>query len=359
MNRLLVSLAAAGALVACSSEDPGRIPVSHEPARVTVSGTARAPSVESFPAAVTAERTAQVATRMSGTVRDVLADVGTRVASGDLLVRLDAVDVEARVSAARSNMELAERSHRRIDNLAGDGAASQAELDEATARLEAARAQLREARAQEGYAEVRAPFAGEVTRRAVDPGDLAVPGRPLLTLVAPGALEVTAELPAHRAGSLETGRTVSVRVAGVDQPLTARVSRVVSTLGAGARTFRIEARLLDPPATVRAGAYARLELPRQGEGPRWIPADAVVRRGQLRGVYAVERDTLRLRWVRLGQEVDGAVELLAAPEGSLTVVRRPAADLHDGRPVAEARREPFAAPAGAAPGSGETREEDR
>lgn len=347
MKRFLMPLTITVGLAACSAEEPGRIPQVDEPADVTVSTTARAPSVESFPAAVVSERTARVATRMSGTVRQVLVDVGSQVAAGQLLLRLDATDIEARVSAARANVQLAEQSFRRIESLAADGAASQAELDEVTARLEAARAQLEEARAQQAYAEVRAPFAGEVTERSVDPGDLAVPGRPLLALVAPGALEVMAELPAYRAGSLEAGRTLTARVAGVDEPLAAEVTRVVNALGSGSRTFRVEARLLDAPPGVLAGAYARLEIPRAGEGPRWIPSDAVVHRGQLRGVYAVEGDTLRLRWVRLGQRVDGAVELLAAPGDAMTVVRRPAPDLHDGRPVGQVRTEPFQAPQGA------------
>jgi RND family efflux transporter MFP subunit len=347
MKRFLMPLAITVGLAACSAEEPGRIPQVDEPADVTVSTTARAPSVESFPAAVVSERTARVATRMSGTVRQVPVDVGSRVSAGQLLLRLDADDIDARVSAARANVELAERSFRRIESLAADGAASQAELDEVTARLEAARAQLEEARAQQAYAVVRAPFAGEITQRSVDPGDLAVPGRPLLTLVAPGDLEVTAELPAYRAGSLEVGRTLTARVAGVDEPLAAEVTRVVNALGSGSRTFRVEARLLDAPPGVLAGAYARLEIPRAGQGPRWIPSDAVVQRGQLRGVYAVEGDTLRLRWVRLGQRVDGAVELLAAPGDAMTVVRRPAPDLHDGRPVGQVRTEPFQAPPGA------------
>lgn len=347
MKRILTTLTLTATLAACSAEDPGRIPRADAPADVTVSTTARAPSVESFPAAVVSERSAEVATRMSGTVERVVVDVGARVRQGDLLVRLDASDIRARMSAARANLELAERSHARVESLAADGAASQAELDEVTARLEAARAGLEEAAVQETYAEVRAPFSGEVTGRMVDAGDLAVPGQPLLTLVAPGELKVTAELPAHRAGSLAAGQEVTVRVSGVHGPLRAEITRVVNALDAGARTFRVEARLLDAPPSVLSGAWARLELPRGGEGPRWIPADAVVRRGQLEGVWVVETDTLRLRWVRLGQEVDGAVEVLAAPEGTLTVVRRPDAGLHDGRAVGQVRREEFRAPASA------------
>ena len=341
------------ALGACSADEPGRLPRADEDVQVTVSSALRAPVVESYPATVVSERTAEIATRMSGTVRQVLVDVGATVRPGDALVELDASDIDARVAAAQAGEELARRSHRRVENLARDGAASQQELDQATAALEAARAARVEAEAQNAYAVVRAPFAGIVTYRAVDPGDLALPGLPLLTVVAPGALKVVADLPAQRVGSLDIGRRVWIRVQGTSDAWTARISRVVPALGPGSRTFRVEA-LLDEATDLVPGAYARLEVEREGEGARWLPVDAIVDRGQLSGVFAVESDTLRLRWVRLGQVRDGAVELLSGPRGELTVVRRPGADLADGRRVASARNEAWSAPGTGSSASSET-----
>lgn len=341
MKRFLLLTTLVG-MAACGAEEPGRIPRAQDPIELSVSSVVRAPTMETFPASVTSERTAEIATRMSGTVERVLVDVGSRVRTGDVLVALDASDIGARVSAAKAQLALAERSFSRVENLQRDGAASQQELDQARAGLEAARAMATEAEAQEAYAVVRAPFDGVVTHRTVDRGDLALPGRPLFIMMAPGALKVVAELPAHRAGVIAVGDPVSVRVGG--SPHSAKVTRVVPALGEGSRTFRVEASLVDGGAGLMPGAYARLEVQVSGEGPRWVPADAVVDRGQLKGVFTVESDTVRLRWVRLGQLRDGAVELLAAPAGDLKVVRRPGADLFDGRPVSAARSEPWAAP---------------
>jgi RND family efflux transporter MFP subunit len=230
MKRFVLFAAILG-LAACASEEPGRIPRASEPVAVTVSAALRAPAVESFPASVTSERTAEIATRMSGTVGRVLADVGSQVRRGQPLVELDANDVNARVTAARAQQELAQASHRRVDNLAKDGAASQQELDQATAALAAAGAMLAEAEAQEAYAVVRAPFDGVVTARSVDAGDLALPGQPLLVLVAPGALKVVADLPAQRSGGLKAGDAVRVRLEGSDEQVMARITRVVPALG--------------------------------------------------------------------------------------------------------------------------------
>ena len=341
MKRFLLLTTLVG-MAACGADEPGRIPRAQDPIEVSVSSVVRAPIMETFPAAVVSERTAEIATRMSGTVERVLVDMGSRVRAGDVLVALDAADIGARVASARAQRELAERSFTRVENLQRDGAASEQELDQARAGLEAARAMATEAEAQQAYALVRAPFDGVVTQRTVDPGDLALPGRPLFVVMAPGALKVVADLPAHRVGTISVGDEVQVRAGGSVH--SAKVTRVVPALGEGSRTFRVEASMAGAGVDLIPGTYARLEVVVRGEGPRWVPTDAVVDRGQLTGVFTVEADTVRLRWVRLGQTRDGAVELLAAPGGDLRVVRRPAADLFDGRPVSSARDEPWAAP---------------
>jgi RND family efflux transporter MFP subunit len=333
---ILITAALAGA--SCSSDEPGRLPSSEEPVAVTVSQAGRAPVVESFPAQVVSRRTAEVATRTSGSVERVLVDVGSAVREGQEMVLLDATDIEARVRAARAAETLARRAHGRLAALQADGAASDQELDQAVARLEAAAAGLAEVRAQEGYAVVRAPFDGVVTRRDVDPGDLAVPGRPLLTVVQPQSLEVRADLPAASAAHLVPGTPVTVLGDGDGVVVSASVSRIVPALDAGSRRVRVEITL--PGGTeLLPGAYVRIELTAPGEGPRWIPADAVVRRGQLTGVYAVEDGYLRLRWLRLGDRRGDGVELLAGPAGELAVVRRPTATLADGLPVSEVNAE--------------------
>lgn len=350
----LTLIAAALSAVSCGREEPGRLPRPGEPADVAFSKVEKAAALESFPATIVSELTAEVATRTSGSVEKVAVDVGSTVRRGDPLVTLDQTDVDARVAAARAQEALVERTFRRVDNLAAQGAASRQERDEAEAALEGARAARVEAEAQRAYTVVRAPFDGVVTGRTVDRGDLAVPGQPLITMVAPGSLKIVADVPARRAGSLATGAVVQIRYAG--SAATARVTRVVPAIGEASRTFRIEARFQTVPVGVLAGTYARLEVARAGARARWIPGDAVVRKGQLTGVYAVEADTVRLRWVRLGRGRGDAVELLSGPKGGLLVVRRPDPDLYDGRPVGAVHEEEWA-PDHVVVGSGA--EEDR
>ncbi len=333
---------------ACGSEEPGRLPPPTTPADVTVTEAWSTSGSNLFPAQVRSRRTAEIATRIAGTVARVHVDAGSRVREGEALLTLDSADLQAALDAARTAREVAERAYRRLERLAADGAASAQELDQAEAALEAARAREAAARAQMAYAVVRAPFSGVVTARTVDEGDLATPGRPLLTLVAPTELEVVADLPAARYGSVETGDVLEVYTTGGGRA-EARVTRVVPALGAASRTFRVEARLdagAGEASSLLPGSFVRVRVGRpgteSGASPSlWIPADAVVRRGQLSGVFALEGDTLRLRWVRLGRRDGDAVELLGAPAPTLTVVRRPAAELTDGTPVGSVRRKPW------------------
>jgi RND family efflux transporter MFP subunit len=353
MKTKLSLLAIALGAAACGADEPGRMEADRTPVDVVVTAPVQASSVGTYAAEVTAERTADIATRMSGAVREVHADIGSRVRRGDRLVSLDARDVLARVEAARAAFELAEKSHGRIERLAADGAASAQELDRSTAALEAARSALAEAEAQEAYAVVTAPFDGVVTARRVDPGDLASPGMPLFSMVDPAGLKVVADLPAHLVGAVREGATVQVEIVGdaAGRPVSARVSRVVPAVAGGGRTFRIEAVPSEALEGAYPGAYARLSLPSEGESTRWIPADAVVERGQLNGIYTVEDDVLRLRWVRLGARRADAVELLSGPAGELRIVRNPGVGLTDGQPVGTARDEDWTLVALAAGGT--------
>lgn len=329
----LVVLAAAG----CGGE-PGRVESTGEPVRVTVSPPREAPTSVAFPGTVTPVRRAELGTRTSGTVEAVHVEVGSRVAPGDTLVVLDTADVRARIEQARAGAEVARKSFRRIRNLEAEGAATGQELDEARARLDVAEGRLREALSQRPYTVLLAPYAGAVTVRNVDPGDLAVPGRSVITLEGSGAVKVVADLPATAAGGVAVGDGARIVDPSTGREAEGRVVHVVPSVDPGSRRFRVEVRpAADASSLPAPGGYVRILL-EGGEPTRWIPRDAVVRRGQLTGVYTVEDDRLRLRWVRLGREAGDAVELLAGPPGEYAVVRSPGMALRDGLPVAGVER---------------------
>lgn len=327
------------AFAACGGE-PGELPPSGQPVEVDVSRAVASYAVKAVPATVVAMEEAELATRISGTIRRMPVRIGASVAAGQALAALDTDEIEARIAGAEASAQLARQWHQRIASLAADGAATAQELDDADARLEMAEAALRDARSQLDYVVLRAPFAGVITGRMADPGDLAVPGVPILTMIGTGGLKVEADLPAELAGRLAVGTEAAVFWPASGERFPATVERLVPAVERRSRRFRVEALFKAVPAgmpSIPPGTFVRLELGEPTAITRWIPADAVVSRGQLKGVYVVQDDQLRLRWVRLGQHLDGTVELLAGPPPEALLVREPTVELIDGQPVSRVR----------------------
>lgn len=334
------------AVAGCGGE-PGELPVSEERLDVEVSTAVASYSVKAIPATVVATEEAALATRTSGTIRRMIFDIGARVSAGTALAVLDTKEIDARISSAEAAAQLARQWHDRIASLAADGAATEQELDDATARLHMAEAALREARAQRDYVVLRAPFAGVITGRTADAGDLALPGVPILRMVGTEGLKVEADVPAALAGGLGVGTEITVFRPETKARYAAEVTRVVPALELSSRRFRIEAQFAAGPEglpEIPPGTFVRMELGQPSATTRWIPADVVVSRGQLKGVFVVEEEHIRLRWVRLGHQLDGTVELLAGPKDDALLVRRPGIDFTDGLPVGSVRQVDWAPP---------------
>lgn len=334
-NRIVLALVVG--VAACGGE-PGELPPSSEPVDVAASRSVASYGLVTAPGTVVAEEEAELATRTSGRIRRVHVEIGSTVSAGDLLVSLESDEVDARIRSAEAAAELARGWHERISALAGDGAATAQELDDAKARLDMAEAGLRDARAQREYVILRAPFFGVITARRADPGDLAVPGAPILEMIRSGGLKIEADLPAELAGQLAAGDQIDVYWPETSQRHAAQVTRAVPAVERASRRFRIEAHFVVDSTGLPAippGSFVRIELGERAATTRWIPEDAVVTRGQLTGVFVVDGDELRLRWIRLGQRLGSSVEMLAGPGDDAFLVRDPASTFVDGQPVGD------------------------
>jgi RND family efflux transporter MFP subunit len=376
----LVALAAT--VPACAAGDREPAPASRDPLAVAVSPVAAVdtPGYVDAGGVVSARDTALVASRLVATIAAVRVRAGDRVAAGDVLVTLDARDVDAQgrqaaasalaaeralaqartaQTAAEADHTLAQAWHRRISGLHARRAATDQERDEAEARLaaaaarvagatagrEAADAQLEAARAgaaaglaTSSFTTVRAPFAGVVTERLADPGSLAAPGAPLLRLEAAGPRQVVARIDATRAAAIRAGDRVPVLVDAGDaaQPperVEGVVSEVARDVAADARAFSITV-TLPPAVTARTGTFARVRIPTPARRALLVPATAIRRHGQVTSVFVVQDRVARLRLVHLGEPLDGGVDVLAGLEAGEAVVTSPPPALVDGTPVA-------------------------
>jgi len=198
-----------------------------------------------FEAAGTAEplRAATLSTKLMGTVTSVAVQEGDRVAEGQVLVRIDTRDIDARRAQVRAGLAEAEAVHQdavsqanRIRALYADSAATRAQLDQAetglaraVAAVAAARGMAAEVDANAGYGQVRAPFAGTVTRRHVDPGAFAAPGAPLVTVEDDARLRIRASAGPEAVRGYRRGAEVSARIEGTE--VSATIEGVVPASG--------------------------------------------------------------------------------------------------------------------------------
>lgn len=285
LGLLLVALGCEGEAPAASGSD------GPPPARVWL-GEVRSGSIEaqwSFLGDVTALQRAQLAAGASGEVRRVMVRVGDHVEAGELLVDIDPSLAAARVRAAAASKEAGaaqlERARRDAERLsaAGPDIAAAAEIEQATqekkraaAERERLKAAEAEARAQLGRHRVRAPFAGVVAARNVDPGDWVDPGDEVIELVDDRGVEVLSSVPPEVARYLSIGDKASLELAG--QETSATIQGIVPALDTESRTMRLRLVPDEPMGWLLPGAAVDvvLTVERSEEGALVIPRDALV-----------------------------------------------------------------------------------
>ena len=336
MERTFIVLATAVLLWGCGAE-PARPAPSPSPRTVKIvrADRARRPVVIEVVGTVRAVRSATIAPLISGTVAEIRVGLGSSVAAGEVLARLSAREVDARLEQTRAVSALARLERERAVILRNQEAISEAQLDAATSQWGIARASQAEAATIARHAVLRAPFAGVVTAKLANVGDTAMPGQPLLVLEAPGALRFEARVP-ETAVDLGIGEPVALRLDGVDGEIEGTVAEIQPASDDATRT-RLAKIDLPPVAGLRSGRFGRLLLATGASEAVSVPAEAVVRRGQLEGVFVVDSGTARLRLVRSGRERQGRVEIAAGLVGDERVVLARGADLVDGQRVEEGR----------------------
>ncbi len=373
-----ILLLTAALLTGCgSSHQPARPAAETGPAVAVQALTVASediPSVYEAVGTVRARTAAVISAKVMSYVREVKVAAGDRVRQGQLLVELDARDLEAAyrqadaglgearsaqpevasaVNAARAQLELAQVTFRRMKDLFDQKSISNQEFDEASARLKVAqashemaqarRAQLtskiaqaeaarRAAEVMRGYAQITAPFDGVVTEKAAEPGTLAAPGAPLVTLERQGEYRLEAAVEESRLAAIRTGQSAEVVLDALDRSLNGRVSEIVPAVDAAARAFTVK---IDLPALpqLRSGLFGRARFQLGQRQALAVPAAAVIERGQLFSVLVMEEGRARNRLVTVGQRLGERLEVLSGLQAGDRVIHPAPAGLADGARV--------------------------
>ncbi len=270
-------------------------------------------------AVIEATKQAVVATQVSGRIVAVKVEAGDRVRAGQLLMSVDAREATENVAAAKAQLAQAEANHARTQNLFKQKFVSQAALDQTEAVLKSARAQASAAGAGASHATVTAPISGIVAARHAELGELAAPGRELITVFDPKGLRAVASIPQFKLKEAQQAKFSRVEFSETRRWLDGTRIEILPTIDAQSHTATARIYLPEVEGVI-PGMAARVHFVVGTAKKLTVPPQAVIRRGEVSAVYVMKDNKPTLRQLRLGETVgDGEIEVLAGLAGGETV----------------------------------------
>ncbi len=351
--------------------------------------------VYKLPGTVRSVTIAPLASRAMGTVLEVRVRAGDRVKAGQVLAVMDSREADAMVrkseagteeaqmavqeieknlDAAQANLQMSSATLKRYEQLAAQKSVSPQEFEEVQTRqrssaaslealqarkqqvlskIQQAQSDLSSAQTMRSYVQIRSPLNGVVTQRQVEPGSLAVPGMPLLTVEESGHYRLEIPVEESRLSQIKLGQKIPVWIESVSlENLQGTVSEIEPSADPASRTYLVKINL-PPRPQFRSGMYGEAMLEGSDRKAIWLRPEAVVRNGQLEGIYIVEPNNIvRLRLLKLGETTPAGVEVLSGLDGVETYVVGGVQNLQDGSRVellnqpAQELSEPSKEPAG-------------
>ena len=364
-------------LAGCGSQQPGSQAPERSATTVKVQiATAKEghrSQTQRLPGTVRAMRSAALASKLMGTILQIQVQAGDRVKAGQLLVVIDSREAEAmihkakagrreaemalqetesHIAASQANLTLSDATLKRYETMRVEKSVTPQEFEEVQARQRAAAASLeglqarkqqvlakikqaesenQNAEALQSYAELRAPFDGVITQKHVDPGSLAVPGVPVLTVEQTSRYRLEVPMEESRVSAIKRGQKLEVRVAAAgDEPIPGVVREIEASADPASRTYLVKVEL-PLRSLLHSGMYGEALLAGGPSDAIWIESRSIVRQGQIEGVYVVEGGNVaRLRLLKLGNVSGNQVEVLSGLRHAESYVLAPVPELKDG-----------------------------
>jgi len=306
---------------------------------------------------------ARIEAQVSAQVTDVRVNAGDTVTAGALLLTLDDRQMQARLAQAAQSLESAiarkeqarqavnaaqaafseaESAYQRIKKFFASDAATEQDLEQVRSKYLQAKAALKRARdglsgtsagvrmAEEmvkeakvglGYTEIKAPAGGKVLKRLVDPGDLAMPGKPLLLLKTAGGLRLESYVRESLIQRIQPGSKLRVELNTLQKTVASEVEELIPYADPQSRTFLVKSRLPDM-AGLYPGMYGKLRIPYKQVELVLIPRSAVYEVGQLELVMVKTDAGWKRRYIKTGNVYGDKIEVLAGLSGNEILKQR-------------------------------------
>lgn len=306
-------------------------------------------TVHTYSGEVCGRHEKQLSFQVSGKIIKRQVELGSLVQAGDVLLQIDAKDVQqnlntaaAQVTAAESQVTLAKSNLSRYRQLLEQSAISQAQYDQyvnaynvAVAALQQATAQREQGANQFDYSFLRADTAGIVTSIAAEAGQVVSSGQTVITLVEDGAREIEIQVPENRLGELQQAGQIKVNFWALPGITVDGTIREIAPLAdPRTRTFKVRIALSNPPSEVQLGMTASVDIaPRTATQSVHIPLAAVYQEGSSPAVWLVKDDMVSLQPITVGKFGTNTVEVLSGLQQGDCIVTAGVHKLQEGQPV--------------------------
>ena len=276
-----------------------------------------------------------VASELGGAVEEVHFDKGDRVAAGQLLARIGSDLLQADLAEAEADLEAARADFDRLEQLVARDAAPEQDLTSARAALKREQARADAARLRHARSEIRAPTAGVVIQRELEPGEVLAPGSPVALLHDVAALRATIGIPENDIAWFRVGSPAEVWMdAYPDRSFTGTLRYIAPAAASPGRNFPAEIELDNRDGALRSGLIVRTRLERRRfEDAVVLSRDVFVERDGDHFAFVLDGDRALQRPLELGPEQDGAVVVFAGLEPGETLIVEGHRNLLDGQPV--------------------------
>ena len=279
-----------------------------------------------LPGSVVVDERIEISSRITAYVKEIRVKEGQTVNIGDTLAILDGADIEGAIRESRAAlgkataaMEKTKMDLQRYQNLFDKDSATDNELrvaqlhyEVAKGNIAAANASNLTAKSQRRYVTINSPVSGVVVERAKQPGDLATPGAPLITIESRNQLLFETYISEHQVQQITPGMAATVTIDAIEnKEFHAKILRIVPSGDPVTRRYLVKLSL-DDGADLLPGMFGRVSFVFSEESIFALPKSAIVERAGLRGAYVVTPDNIaRFRWLRFGREWPDRVEVKA------------------------------------------------
>jgi membrane fusion protein, multidrug efflux system len=284
---------------------------------------------------------AAIYARTNGYLREWKVDIGETVHQGQLLAEIETPEVDQQLAQTKANYDIAKVTAERWADLVKKKVVSNQEYDQNQKAYEAAKANYEQLQRLQGFQKIVAPFAGVITARNIDNGDLVSAGTsgqpaPLFRIAQTDVLRIYVDVPQTQSRLITLGQTAAVSLREIpNRTFNAKVVRTARAIDPASRTLRTELQIPNADGELFPGMYAEVKfvLP-QDPHTLIVPGNALMIRAEGPKILVVDaKNTIRSRAVKLSRDLGDKVEVVSGLDPSESLVANPTDALREGTEV--------------------------